>query len=346
MPDREPAHEIEDVAIDWATRAERGLTTDERTNLDTWLAQDSRHLGAFVRAQAAWIHAERAGALGAMPDGRKPVGETDADRDAAPLAWEVRQSRGFSRRAALGAGGALAASVAAASILGIERYRTLESGVGEIRHIALKDGATLTLDTDTQVDIAQSSGDRRLELVRGKLFLEVAAAASGPLIVKAGALLIETREGAFGVEALRDLPVTALAAEGQLLVSQGQGLFAERIQRIVRPGQQLVVPRSGALAAAQVKPLVAAERERLLAWRDGMLSFGGETLAEAAQAFARYSATRIVLADPQLARQRVTGLFKANDPKGFAEAVAASFGAVVSSNGDVVRIAAKKISSG
>src|SRR3546814_2259267 len=34
------------------------------------------------------------------------------------------------------------------SDLGLERYRTLESGVGEIRHIALKDGTMLTLDTD------------------------------------------------------------------------------------------------------------------------------------------------------------------------------------------------------
>lgn len=63
MPDRENASEINDVATSWVARAERGLTKFERTELDGWLEEDSRRLGAFVRAQAAWIHAERAVAL-------------------------------------------------------------------------------------------------------------------------------------------------------------------------------------------------------------------------------------------------------------------------------------------
>jgi transmembrane sensor len=49
------------------------------------------------------------------------------------------------------------------------------------------------------------------------------------------------------------------------------------------------------------------------------------TLAEAAQAFARYSETKIVIADPQVADRLVTGLFSASNPIGFARAVAASF---------------------
>src|SRR3546814_8218000 len=67
MPKREHASEIEDAATVWAAKAERGLTEPERVALDQWLEGDSRRLGAFVRAQAAWIHAERANALGEMP---------------------------------------------------------------------------------------------------------------------------------------------------------------------------------------------------------------------------------------------------------------------------------------
>jgi transmembrane sensor len=72
-----------------------------------------------------------------------------------------------------------------------------------------------------------------------------------------------------------------------------------------------------------------------------MLSFSGETLATAVRAFDRYGSVRIVIADPQLAEQKITGLFKANDPKGFATAVAASFGAAVASDDDVLRIVTK-----
>jgi transmembrane sensor len=346
MPDRKTAREIEDVAIDWAVRAERGMTAEEQSGFDIWLAQDSRHLGAFVQAQAAWIHAERAGALGKMPEGRMAPAELEIAQNPEPSAPEKPAPPMLSRRMMVGGGSAIAASVAASSFLGFERYRTLESGVGEIRHIALAGGTMLTLDTDTRVDIARSSQDRRLELVRGKLFLEVARSGAGSFSVKAGDLLAEMVQGAFGFEALASAPITALVTSGRLMVSQGQGLFAERIRRMIGPGQQLRLSAKGDLASAQVQPFGAADRERLLAWRDGMLSFGGEALADAALGFRRYSALRIVVSDPQLARQRVTGLFKANDPKGFADAVAASFGGVVSLQGEVIRIAAEKMPSG
>jgi transmembrane sensor len=72
-----------------------------------------------------------------------------------------------------------------------------------------------------------------------------------------------------------------------------------------------------------------------------MLSFSGETGVTAVRAFDRYGLVRIVVADPQLAEQKITGLFKANGLKGFATAVVSSFGAAVASDGDVLRIVTK-----
>lgn len=60
----------------------------------------------------------------------------------------------------------------------------------------------------------------------------------------------------------------------------------------------------------------------------------------AVRAFDRYGRWRIVIASPELARQQITGLFKADDPVGFAHAVAASFGGDVSTQGNVIRISA------
>ena len=62
---------------------------------------------------------------------------------------------------------------------------------------------------------------------------------------------------------------------------------------------------------------------RAPAWRDGMLAFEGETLAAATAKFSRYAPVRFTITDPALAR----GLFAANDPKGFARAVAPSLNA-------------------
>jgi transmembrane sensor len=330
MPSREHASEIEDAATVWAAKAERGLTEADKADFDLWINGDSRRLGAYVRAQAAWIHAERAAALGRMPDPADiPVVN--------PSIAEELQPRAHSRRMVLGGGAAIAASIAAAYVVGFDRYHTLESGVGEVRHIALRGGTTLTLDTDTRVDVALSSDDRKLDLVRGRLFLNVVQSEDLPLIVRAGGLVLETAQGAFALECLLKAPIMALVTEGRIVVTQSGGFFGPKRTITVDKGQALTLASNEALIASKVLPIAAAQQAHLLAWRDGMLSFGGDLLANAVRAFDRYGSARIVV-DPILGQQKVTGLFKADDPRGFATAVAASFGGVVTSQGDVIRI--------
>lgn len=338
MPNREQASEIDDAATIWAAKAERGLTAEDRAELDLWLEGDSRRLGAFVRAQAVWIHAERAAALGRMPEAVEAQPAEDLPQD-------QPRPRTLTRRMVMGGGGALAASVAAAYLIGFDRYRTLESGVGEIRHIALAGGTTLTLDTDTRVDVALSSNDRRLHLVQGKLFLDVTRQQELPLIVRAGDLILETSEGAFGLQSLMKTPIVALVTRGRLLASQSQGMFGQKRTITVEKDHALTLSSEAQLLASAVQPMDASQQEKFLAWRDGMLSFGGEMLAEAVRAFDRYGPARIVVVDPGLARQRITGLFKADDPKGFATAVAASFGGIVTVQGEVIRISANNLIS-
>jgi len=156
-----------------------------------------------------------------------------------------------------------------------------------------------------------------------------------------GDLLIETAQGAFGVQTLLNAPIVALVTSGQLAVTQARGLFGQDRKLTLVAGHRLAVQQGDTLDAGKVRPLVAAERERLLAWRDGMLSFGGESLGDAVRAFDRYGPKRIIVLDPELARQKVTGLFKADDPAGFAAAVAASFGGVITSEREVIRISPK-----
>ena len=49
---------------------------------------------------------------------------------------------------------------------------------------------------------------------------------------------------------------------------------------------------------------------------------------------------RIVIADPKLADEAITGLFVANDPQGFAEAVAESLGLVARTEGKTIILSA------
>jgi transmembrane sensor len=92
------------------------------------------------------------------------------------------------------------------------------------------------------------------------------------------------------------------------------------------------------MAPITVAALPVAELHRELAWRDGRIAFEGEALGQAAAEFARYSDVRIVIADPELGREEIAGLYQANDPVGFAKAVALSLNARAEVGSGEVRI--------
>jgi transmembrane sensor len=84
--------------------------------------------------------------------------------------------------------------------------------------------------------------------------------------------------------------------------------------------------------------VASTEIARQLTWREGLLSFDGVSLYEASAEFARYSDTRIIIDDPVIGRKTITGLFSANDPKGFAKAAATSLGLTAQAQGDQVHL--------
>ena len=78
------------------------------------------------------------------------------------------------------------------------------------------------------------------------------------------------------------------------------------------------------------------EIERLLAWRNGNIVLGGETVEQAAQEFNRYNRQQLVVADPRIAGLRLGGYFRTDDPAGFAKALARSFGVRTRQDGNTI----------
>jgi transmembrane sensor len=96
-----------------------------------------------------------------------------------------------------------------------------------------------------------------------------------------------------------------------------------------------IAPREAPIVAQTVE---TAEVGRELAWRVGRIAFHGETLADAAAQFARYSDVRIQIDDPEIANEKVVGLFVSTDPIGFANAVAVSFDLRTEISGGQIRL--------
>jgi len=301
MTTRLSSEQVYDEAAHWAARVDAGpLPAEDQAILDRWLAADTRHFGAFAQASALLA----------------PVHE--------PLPMRVKETAPPSRRHFVIGGGIAAGLLTFVGIrnyarwfLGEERYRTQ---LGEMRVIPLSDGSVVSLNTNSEIAVRYTADQRFIELVRGEALFDVAKNKHRPFIVRTGATQVRAVGTSFNVKALPNQPVQVLVREGVVEIKRPGVSVAPVI--MLASNNRATAPQD---APIEAKPVETAEVGRELAWRVGRLAFHGETLAEAAEQFARYSDAHIQIDDPEIANQKVTGLFVSTDPVGFANAVAVSF---------------------
>ena len=308
MIKRETAGEIEAAAARWVVRLDRdGRTPELEADLEAWLGADARRRGALLQAEAAWARLDRGRQLaGAPPFARRP--------GKAP--WPPR------RALLTGGGAAIAASLAGVAYLGLarERYRT---GVGEIRRVPLADGSTAAINTTSVVEVAMTQRRRVVRLARGEAWFQVAKNPERPFLVEAGRVRVQAVGTAFAVR--RQMGgADVLVTEG---VVEAWSVGAETRRVRIAAGDKVFVADDAAVAPQTAS---AEEVDRTLAWRSGKIDLAGETLQDAVDEFNRYNARKLRITDPRLADDRFYGVFRTDDPAGFASAVSQILGAEVS----------------
>jgi len=309
---------IDDRATAWVSRLDKGaMAPAARAELDAWLAEDVRHRGAFLRAEAAWKKLDR-------------IGFALTDQADLP-----RRNQWISRRGLLEAGGGaavLAAAAAAAAFVWTGRQQ-IQTPLGEIRRVPLGDGSLVAVNTDSALNIALKAELREVTLDKGEVWFDVAKDSKRPFIVAAGDVRVRAVGTAFSVHRLDD-GADVLVTEG---VVETWTVGAENRKRSVTAGSKVFVsdidgPSNIVAAATQI--------DRKLAWRDGEIVLDGETLADAAAEFNRYNDRKLTI-DPALTDQRLVGWFHTNEPETFAQAVVTALGATVVARENEIHLAPK-----
>ena len=324
MSERGMGKEIDAVAADWAARVDDlPLEPSEQGRLDTWVAEDIRHLGAYARARSLLLHARCLKALGAdfQPDkfleNNKPAGDVKLIDlvGSAPFAQPMPR-RAFLRR------GAVAAVASAAAFAGFSwqaAAHTYTTELGEIRLVPLPDGSSMTLNTSTTARVNFGDTERRIELLEGEALFDVVHDGSRPFLVNAASTEIRALGTSFTVRHLPDRPIEIVVRQGIVELDPPSSSLPS--QYIAANHRLAIAPGSARVAPVSMTP---TEIARQLAWREGMLSFEDISLQKAAAEFARYSDTRIVFSDKAIGDETITGLFAANNPSGFAKSAALS----------------------
>jgi transmembrane sensor len=310
MNERETARAINDDAATWVARIDASaLDPDVQAAFDRWLAGDDRRRGAFFRAQSAWRMLDRASVIGAR--GRDTI---KADRASEPLAP--------TRRRILWGGGALAATLVAG--LGGALFWTgapdnIETALGEIRRVPLRDGSFAEVNTATRLAIDLQPNIRNIDVETGEVWFQVAKDHRRPFVVAAGDVRVRAVGTAFAVRRMGD-GTDVRVTEG--VVEVWTINQPDAVRRLAAGTRIFVNDIEG-----PAEPVEASlEIDRTLAWRNGQLIFDGDTLAAAAAEFNRYNRVKLEVA-PSLAAERVVGRFRTNEPGAFARAASAMLGA-------------------
>jgi transmembrane sensor len=304
-------NEVDQKAAEWLARIDRGnLNAFDQIALNEWLDADPRHRGALARLEAMFVLVDRAKDAETLPK-------------LSPATIARRLS--VSRREALWFGGGVVAMAGAAKVASIatQRFETYQTARGEIRAVSLDDGTIVTLNTASKIDVRFAASGRDVRLLEGEAIFDVAKDPSRPFTVAASNTVVRAVGTSFLVRDLDGRPTEILVAEGIVDVFRGQTGSAPGLRMGANShAVALDVPYpSVKLVGVNLNPVAVA---RQLAWRTGMISFEDESLGKAIEKFQRYSDLKIIVDDPEVAEQTVTGLFSIHDPQGFAHSVALS----------------------
>lgn len=310
---KQSASEIADEAAAWVARLDAdGWSAADEVLLEQWMAADPRRRGALLHAQACWVALD----------------------PPAPRARATMRRRGLF----MAAGGALAASVVG-GFLWLAGGTTYRTEIGEIRRVPLADGSTATINSDTQLEVTLASRRREVRINSGEAWFRVAKDPARPFVVEAGQVVVQAVGTAFSVRR-RDGGADIIVTEGVVQVWAAQ---ADGYRTSLVAGQSAFF---GDNAAVRISDGPPSAGDRALAWRSGAIDLSGQTVAHAVDDFNRYNRRKLVLADPRLAGEQIDGIFRTDDPEGFAQALHDSFGVPLdTSDAAAIRIGHAKNSS-
>lgn len=195
----------------------------------------------------------------------------------------------------------------------MEAHADHVSDKGEIRRVTLPDGSVATLGPESAIAVNFGTERREVELLAGMCFFEVARELNRPFSVVCADLRATALGTAFDVSNDND-SVTVAVDHGLVDVQASNSLLQAGLQ--LEEGQWLTMDTdSGRIDRGQ------KESGQIATWRDNVIIADEETVDALVSRIGRWLPGRIVIADPSVGAQRVSGIFDLTDPRRTLEAV-------------------------
>jgi transmembrane sensor len=290
-------------AAEWLTTLNQRLVTlEQRTRFEEWLRADPEHARAYERSKSVF---QVASSLSTMLE--ETIEEDRRER-------ESRRRR--MRNVAMAA--SLVLSVGAAFFLAREfdwpgRGDRFETSTAQVKDVQLEDGTLVTLGAASGIAVDFGKRERRVKLIRGQAFFEVARDTSRPFLVTAGDTVVRVLGTKFDVH-YGQQAVRVAVVEGRVEVMRAADL--EKIELTPAPASKEVLTVGDTAVATESGDIVISShpnKEDFGAWRQGRLVYVDARLTDIVSDMDRYFDGELELADEALGERQLTITFRANE---------------------------------
>jgi transmembrane sensor len=308
---------VEQEAADWLIRLDRSAepSADDLMGLREWLSRSPVHREELGSLAKLW------GNMNALTELAVPLGSIGAPERTAFLA-----RGGVGMRFALA--GFAAMVIVSLSIFFVDpnpadsltRTNGLYStSVGEQKSIPLADGSVVMLNTNSGIQVSYTEQYRDIELLQGEAHFTVAENDAYRFRVYAGSKRVEAVGTVFTVHLLGS-NVQVAVVEGKVALMSQAPTFEDSATSLNAPIDELLgtldageagIITDGAApnveSASFLRRIELANVDRMLAWREGLVVFSGESLETVVTEISRYTTVNIELSDPALRAIRIGG---------------------------------------
>src|SRR5579859_142848 len=285
----------EDAARWFAKLQGESATAADWLAFERWLQSAPLHAKAYERLEGLWIDLEYS-----------PIAKDLGGRPLVAARRRARSARRVSlnRRAWLGGGAVLAASVGAAIGLGVWTSggvaQTYETHAGQIRDVALADGTHIRLNESSKIVVRLGRDARRVQVADAEAVFDVAHDARRPFLITVADRQIRVVGTEFNLRHRADL-LDLTVRRGVVEVRSAATLDAAPTR--VAVGQELIHT-----AGQSASLLKVSDPDQIFAWTNGQLIYRDQSLSDVAADLSRRFATPVRAADAKTAAMHFTGV--------------------------------------
>ncbi|NTF35064.1 FecR family protein [Rhizobium skierniewicense] len=236
-----------------------------------------------------------------------------------------RKRLGLTRRnfvigGTVGLGAALAGAIYGPSII-LQAKADHFTAKGEIRVFQLPDGSVATLGPDSAIAVNYTPENRGIDLLSGMSFFDVVGDPRRPFVVQTGGLTATAIGTAFDVT--NDAGILTVSVDHGIVEARTSVVSLKTSERLEQGEWLSFDPSSDGIQRGM------RDLGQIAAWRNNVIVAERETVSALIAKINRWYPGKIVIADPFVGSQRVSGLFDLRNPQRALEAVVLPAGARV-----------------